>query len=136
VKLLLDTHVLVWLVEGVESLAPRHRTRLVETAAEQALTVSAISFWEVAMLERARRLSLTCPVEAWRHDVLATAGLAELPVGGAIAVEAVRLPGTLHADPADRIIVATARLEAATLVTHDRRILEYAEKGHVSALAV
>ena len=135
-SLLLDTHVLVWLVKGVDALAPRHRSRLEAAAATEALEISAISFWEVAMLARSGRVSLTRSVIDWRREVLGTGRFAERAVTGEVAVESVMLPGELHADPADRLLVATARLDGATLVTHDRRIIEYSEQGHVRVLAV
>ena len=73
--LVLDTHVLVWLVEGVDALASKSRSMLETAASAGPLLVSAISFWEVAMLQRAHRLSLTRPVGAWRQEILATGPL-------------------------------------------------------------
>ena len=86
------------------------------------------------MLQQRRRIALVRPLAEWRRLILDAPGIRELPVTGDEALEAVSLPGRLHADPADRILVATARLQRCTLVTRDERLLEYAETGHVEAL--
>ena len=135
-KLLLDTHVLVWLVEGVTRLSPKARVAIDKAATSAGIFVSAISFWEVAMLQQRGRLSLTMAVSEWRHQVLNGRGIVELPVDGDIAIEAVALPGELHADPADRLLVASARVHGCRLATHDARLLRYADAGHVQVLRV
>lgn len=88
------------------------------------------------MLDARRRISLSKPIEEWRTQILAAPGLEELPVSGAVGIEAVRLPQRLHDDPADRILVATARLLGLRLATRDRRLLDYAASGHLQATAV
>jgi len=135
VKLLLDTHVLIWLAEGLKDLRPRSRRTLERAAGREGLAVSAISFWEVAMLRRRGRISLSTPVLDWRRQVLAGPGITEEAVSGEIAIEAVHLPGELHADPADRILVATARVLALRLITRDERLLAYGKAGNVNVLA-
>jgi PIN domain nuclease of toxin-antitoxin system len=135
VTLLLDTHVLLWLAEGSEDLPPRSRELLESRAANEGLGVSAISFWETAMLERRGRIALSRPMLDWREAVL-RAGIAEVNVAGEIAIEAVHLPGRLHADPADRIIVATARVQGCQLATRDQRLIEYGATGHASVVPV
>lgn len=121
--IVLDTHVLVWLDKGEPRLGGETRRELDKALASGELTVSAISFWETAMLVAKGRLSLPTPVEAWRRQLL-DAGLLELPVDGEIGVLAVSLPD-LPGDPADRIIVATATRSGATLVTVDERLLAW-----------
>lgn len=121
--IVLDTHALVWLAEGLPQLGKIARTAVDQALAEEALAVSAITFWEVAMLHEKGRLRLTQPAEAWRAELL-DRGLQELPVCGEIGIAAVRLDD-FHPDPADRIITATATLRRATLVTADDRILEW-----------
>jgi PIN domain nuclease of toxin-antitoxin system len=123
---LLDTHALVWVVEGSQHLGSR-ATRLVDgSLGSGGLGVAAISFWEVAMLVRRRRIALDPPVEEWRLRVLGL-GVQELPLTGDVAIAAVGLV-ELHADPADRIIVATGIATGATLVTADDRILRWPGK--------
>jgi len=83
-----------------------------------------MTFWEVAMLLAKGRLGIRAAPEAWRRDLLTNWGLLEYPVTGEIAVAAVELSG-FHADPIDRLIVATARVHAARLITADRQILAW-----------
>jgi PIN domain nuclease of toxin-antitoxin system len=118
---LLDTHALIWVVEGSKRLG-RRVSRLADNAlAADQLGVASISFWEVAMLVERGRIAFHPSVEQWRLRVLGL-GVHELPLTGDVAIAAVRL-GDLHGDPADRIIVATAVATGATLVTADDRIL-------------
>ena len=135
-KLLLDTHALIWLAEGSEDLRPPAREAIDRHAAASGLVVSAISFWETAVLAQRGRISLSEPVEAWRARVLGTPAITEIPVDGTIAVESVRLPGDLHGDPADRFLVATARLRGFRLATRDHKLLAYGAEGHVRVLSV
>ncbi len=118
---LLDTYALVWLVEGVERLGPESRRLADDAAKQEELLVSAITFWEVAMLAQRERLVLTRPVAEWRRSVLEI-GIAEAPLSGHIGILATELDG-LPQDPADRMIVATAMEHGATLVTADRPLL-------------
>lgn len=119
----LDTHVLVWLVEGDQRLG-RGAREVAQTALKaDNLTVSAISFWEIAMLLKTRRLGLALQAMEWRQGILQR-GILEVPVTGQIGILAGELTG-LPGDPADRIITATALVRNATLVTADERILEW-----------
>ncbi len=104
--ILLDTHVLVWLDAGDTRLGKSARQILDNAFRQDELAVSAISYWEVAMLERKGRLRLRQEPESWRGDLLEN-GLLEVPVDGEIGVRAARLQD-FHGDPADRIIAATA----------------------------
>lgn len=135
-KWLLDTHALVWLVEASAELSPRARKSIDAAARADGLAVSAITFWEVAMLRERGRLALTTAPAEWRRRVLALPGVVEAPVTGDIGVEAVDLPGELHGDPADRLLVATARIHGWRLATHDRRLLAYGAAGHVRVAPV
>ncbi|MCY4129283.1 MAG: type II toxin-antitoxin system VapC family toxin [Gammaproteobacteria bacterium] len=120
--ILLDTHVLLWLRFGSERLGQQTR-QLIETSWQTGdIFISAISFWEVALLQRKRRIEIAENVDVWRRTVIEQ-GTKEVPVDGKIAIRAVNLNG-LHSDPADRIIVSTA-LDGYRLATVDRRILEW-----------
>ncbi len=121
--ILLDTHVLVWLDFGLNEMGAESLERINRATAAGELAVSAISFWEVAMLARKKRLQLPEPAMTWRSSLL-SAGLVEIPVTGAIGVAATELTD-FHPDPADRMICATAQLHQATLVTADTAILEW-----------
>ncbi len=133
-RLLLDTHVLVWLAEGLDDLPPKSRRLIDEAASSTGLAVSAISFWEIAMLESRGRIALSSPISDWRKIVITTNGMQEIPVSGDITIESVRLPGEFHSDPADRLIAATARIHGLRLGTRDSRLLAYGESGHLSTL--
>ena len=89
----------------------------------ESLAVSAISFWECAMLQQRERLTLPMPAHAWRMDLIA-AGLQECPLDGEVAILAAQLE-FMHKDPADRFITATAMVQSATLVTADERLLAW-----------
>ena len=118
----LDTNVLIWLDQDTSDLGVSCRAATDGALAEDALAVSAVSFWEVAMLVERNGLALDMEVSAWHRDLLA-AGLRELPVDGRIGIRAVSL-ARLHRDPADRLIAATAQMYGATLATADRRLLD------------
>jgi PIN domain nuclease of toxin-antitoxin system len=133
--LLLDTHVWVWYVEDDAARFSPRIDPLVEGAVERGdLVVAAISVWEIAMLEAARRLELSVDVRAWVGRALSFPGVRLKGLSPAIAIESTRLPGRLHRDPADRILIATARLLGAALVTCDERIVAYAKQGHVNVV--
>ncbi|OGG20185.1 twitching motility protein PilT, partial [Candidatus Gottesmanbacteria bacterium RIFCSPHIGHO2_02_FULL_40_13] len=87
--------------------------------------VSAISVWEIAMLAVKRRLVFTMDMDTWLDKVENLPGIQFVPVDTAIARKSVMLPGTLHPDPADRIIIATSRQLGATLITSDQKIRSY-----------
>ena len=123
----LDTHVLVWLDEGSKRLGAKARKRIDKAFKEDQLAVSAISFWEIAMLEKKGRLSLSTPVSQLMEDLLHR-GLQEIPVSGVISVIAADLDN-FHGDPADRLITGTAISIPALLLTADERILKW--KGNV-----
>ncbi len=133
--LILDTHVWIWLVDGVPDLGAATRQAIEKEASRGVVRVPAISIWEVAMLENKGRIVLAMPCARWVEAALAAPGLDLAPLTPEVAVESVYLPGEFHGDPADRMIVATARLADATVATRDRRILDYAALGHVKALA-
>ena len=112
------------------------RERIARDIDEESARVSVISLWEVGMLEAHKRISLTVDVETWTRQALSSPGLSLAPLTPDIALASSRLPGEIHGDPADRMLIATARSLGATLVTRDRRILEYSQAGHVTTLAV
>jgi PIN domain nuclease of toxin-antitoxin system len=119
---LLDTHALIWLDQDDPQLGSEARKRADAALQQGCLAVSAISFWEVAMLIGKGRITLSLPVSAWRRDLLRL-GLVEIPVDGEMGIAAAQLD--LHGDPADRIIVATTQLKGAVLVTADQAILQW-----------
>ena len=130
-SVLLDTHVWVWLMLGDRRLGTAARRLLEKAVPEGRLRVSVISVWEVAMLESKGRLTLASDCESWVQEALAAPGVQLAELTPHIAISSTRLPGAFHGDPADRMLVATARESGATLLTADQSILEYGRKGHV-----
>ena len=131
--ILLDTHVWVWLAEGREGVRSE-AVDLMERAGEGALLrVSVISAWEVGMLEAKGRIRFDMPCEEWVERAFGLPGLSLMPLTPSICVRSSRLPGDFHGDPADRLIVATARDLGAMVLTRDERILGYAAQGHLRA---
>lgn len=131
---LLDTHVLVWLVAGSARLGSQSRSFIQEAAQENSLLVSAITPWEIAMLVSKGRLVLDRELGEWMTVTLALPGIRLAPLSPEVAIASTHLPGTLHADPADRILAATARHLHAVLVTEDQRLLDYGAAGHLRTL--
>jgi PIN domain nuclease of toxin-antitoxin system len=121
--ILLDTHVALWFAVGSDSLGRQTRRVAREAAAQSRLVVSAISFWEIALLIAKRRVRSLDSAGTTRRLIL-DAGVNEVLLSGEIAVLAAELEG-LHADPADRFIMATAIANDATLVTADERLLRW-----------
>lgn len=124
--IVLDTHVLVWWVTGDPALSGNARTAIEHEQAGGEIVVSTISGWEIAMLVQREKLILSMEVGAWLATVARIDGVRFLPVDVDIAVKSVELPGEFHKDPADRMIVATARRLAVPLVTRDEKIRGYA----------
>jgi PIN domain nuclease of toxin-antitoxin system len=131
--IVLDTHVLVWIAEGDSRLGEATR-KLIEAESENGqILVPAISVWEIAMLVAKGRLGLGQDVRNWVGRALELGGVSLAELLPAISLESVALPGDFHSDPADRMIVATARYHQSTLFTADRQILDYAAQGHLIA---
>ncbi len=123
--IVLDTHIWVWWVHDDAHLPRAYRQRL-QDGEKEGLGISAISCWEVAKLVEKKRLILPLPLDEWFDQALAYPGVHLIPLTPEIAIESTRLPGKFHADPADQIIVATARVLNSPLVSMDARIRAYA----------
>ena len=104
-------------------------------AAAGTLRIAAISLWEVALLASRGRIVLGKSISLWLAEALADPAPAIDPLSPQIAVEACSLPEAFHRNPADRMIVATARITNAILITRDQQILDYAARGHLTAIA-
>jgi PIN domain nuclease of toxin-antitoxin system len=132
--LLLDTHALVWSVEERPKLGSGAKRAINIAARLNQLAVSAISPWEVALLVSKGRLNLSTDVMVWVRNALSKPGVNLIPLEPEIAVVSTRLPFDMQADPADRILVTTARHLGATLVTADQALLRLAKAGNFRAL--
>lgn len=123
-RLLLDTHTLLWWLNDSGRLSAGQREALDRASEKSPLLVSDISLWEVAMLHNLDRIRLAMPLREWLSKAVAPPLVRRQGISPAIATEAAALPDSFHRDPADRIIVATARVLAATLLTQDHRIVD------------
>lgn len=124
--ILLDTHAAIWFVTAHPALGGQSEALARQALAEDSLAVSAISFWEIALLTAKGRLNSAETPGEQRSRIL-SGGIVELPLTGDIALISVRLQN-LHGDPADRFIAATAIAHEATLMTADRRLLNWRHK--------
>jgi PIN domain nuclease of toxin-antitoxin system len=133
--LLLDTHIWLWYAEGnAERLPPASVKKLERARREGGLRVSSISVWEIGMQNAKGRVQLSTPLRDWLGGALAPAGISLLPLDADIAAESTLLPGEPHGDPADRFLIAAARVKGLVLATRDRAIIDYGEAGHVRVL--
>jgi PIN domain nuclease of toxin-antitoxin system len=134
--LLLDTHCWLWAQLGLIQSFSRAALQAIRSGeSEGKLRISVISIWEVAMLEKKGRVALPMNVRTWMDQALSKPGIAVTPLNPEIMIESVHLPGEMHGDPADRMLVATARVLGATLLTKDDLLLRYAHQRHFRALA-
>jgi PIN domain nuclease of toxin-antitoxin system len=130
---LLDTHYWLWYqMANAERIAPEARDQLIQMQLERELYLSATSVWEVARLVADGHIELPDTVDQFLEQALLDGGLILVPLTPKVLIESTRLPGNLHRDPADRMLVATARENGLTLVTRDKELLRYARKGYVS----
>jgi len=133
--LLLDTHCWIWAQLGlVQQLSRTALQSIKDGEREGNLRISVISIWELAMLEKRGRVALPMNVRTWVEQALGKPGIAVAPLTPEIAIESVHLPGEMHGDPADRMLVATARVLGATLVTKDAQLIRYSRQRHVRSL--
>jgi PIN domain nuclease of toxin-antitoxin system len=133
--LLLDTHVWLWFALGDASrLAPPLRKEVENAALAGRLAISAISVWEIGILEANGRIVLGMPSEKWVEAALCLPGLRVIGLDADIAIASSRLPGNFHGDPADRILAATARARNAILATADERLVAYGKAGLMRVL--
>ena len=129
--IVLDTHALVWWAAGDSQLSRAARKAIEAEVQDGEILISAISAWEVAMLAKAGRLALTMDAAAWLDTVAQVPAIRFVPMDVRISVQSVDLPGEFHKDPADRIIVATARHHSVPLVSADLKIRDY---SHVQTI--
>jgi len=129
--ILLDIHVLIcWINGDLARLSPQARKAL-DSAGPGDLALSSISVWKIAMLVEYGRLALTIHIRQWIARIRQVAAIKFIPVDNDVAIESITLPVQFHKDPADRIIVATARHLGIPILTADEKILTY---GHVGVI--
>jgi PIN domain nuclease of toxin-antitoxin system len=135
--LLLDTHAWLWYAEGMsERLRPAAIKKLDEARKGDGLVISAISVWEVGMHAARGRIQLAVPLRDWVERALGAPGMRLLTLDAAVAAESTVLPGEPQGDPADRFLIATARIHGLVLATRDEQILDYAKLGFLRVLRI
>ena len=133
-QLLLDTCAVLWLGNG-DKIASVAMEQLNQNHADNTpVFVSAFSAWEIGNLVSLNRLRLSQPPEKWFDNFRQNGNVELAPLPPDVLVASSFLPEIQHKDPADRIIIATARAQGLTILTRDQKILDYAEQGHVNAL--
>ncbi len=134
--IVLDTHVLLWVLLKPEELSEKIKQQINLAQEETRLVISSISLWEIAMLQFKKRLNIYEPVKDFLESITKVNGLSINDITPEIAAESVSLMDNFHGDPADRIIVATTKCCGATLLTRDQQILTWARFGHIRTLSV
>ena len=123
--IILDTQCWIWWVMGNNTRLSNQQLRVISRHETDQIGISAISCWEVAKLVQLQRLRLPLEISEWVVSALRYPGISLLELTPEIAIESTRLPGGFHRDPADQIIVATARIFDCPLLTTDERIRSY-----------
>ena len=122
--LLFDTHAWWWVINEPERLSQNVNKLISETPTDQR-AIASISIWEFPMMVTRGRIRLRVSPEEWMEHAINRTGIAVLHLSPKIALESCNLPGKFHKDPADRIIVATARIHKLKLITKDQNIIDY-----------
>jgi PIN domain nuclease of toxin-antitoxin system len=120
--ILLDTHVWLWWLLGSPRLAAKERAALDRLGSRGAVGLAAVSLWEAQMLHAKGRLTLDRAFDVWIREAAATGVVEILPLDVEVVILLATLPATFHGDPADRLIVSTARAHRVPLATHDRAV--------------
>ena len=127
--ILLDTHTWIWSNSATKLLSDKVKKRIKKTLSDQR-AIASISIWEFAMMVVKGRINVKIDPKLWLDNAIKNSGLKVIELSPEIAIESCNLPGDFHRDPADKIIVATARIHNLNLLTKDRKILRY---RHVNA---
>lgn len=129
---ILDTHIWVWWNQNDPKLASTHK-QAIDHNRNNGIGICTITLIEIARLVQQGRIILPLPIHEWFSIALALEGVMLITITPSIAIDAVNLPGDFHKDPADRLIVATARTLDCPLITADRQILSYPYVKQVSS---
>lgn len=129
IMILLDTHTWIWSHSATKLLSDNAKKLIKKTLTDQR-AIASISIWEFAMMMVKGRINVKIDPKLWLDNAIKNSGLKVIELSPEIALEACNLPSDFHKDPADQIIVATARIHNLTLLTKDRKILNY---RHVNA---
>ena len=134
--LVLDTHVLLWSILQPEELSEQIKHKINLAQENSQLFLSSISLWEIAMLNFKKRINVYEPIKDFLSSITNINGLSIKDISPEVAAESISLMDDFHGDPADRIIVATAKCFGATLLTRDQKILTWAKLGHIKSISI
>ncbi|MFH2085249.1 MAG: type II toxin-antitoxin system VapC family toxin [bacterium] len=123
--ILLDTNAFIWWLSDRDKLSSRALSSINSHAVDNKILISSMSIWEICLLVQKKRIDIHDSLENWVSGLKKLPDLEFIPIDNDIAYQATNLPGIFHKDPADRIIVATARFLGATLITSDKLIFRY-----------
>jgi len=129
--ILLDTHIWIWFLSNPEYLSKKVKAEIERAMAQTKIMVSSISIWETALLVSRNRLKLKNSLDIWLKEAEKLPFISYIPVDNHLFLQSVQLPSSLHNDPADRIIIATAMEQKAILITKDKKLRDY---PHVESL--
>lgn len=132
--ILVDTHIWLWHLNGDNTLPNRIKKIIDASATENELYLSAISIWEIAMLVSKNKIQLNTSCQAWINKSLSLPGISLIPLSPEIAIESCELLGNFHGDPADRIIVASAKIENLCLISRDKKLGSYCKKHDINII--
>jgi PIN domain nuclease of toxin-antitoxin system len=122
--IVLDTHIWWWTISEPGQLSRKARQAIRKTPPDQR-AIASVSIWEFAMMVTRGRIELTISPDEWLDHAIRKTGITIIELNPQIALESCKLPGNFHKDPADRIIVATARVSRSTLITKDQKTIDY-----------
>ncbi len=131
-KVVFDTHIFIWHMIGNPQLSSKFQKNIKLMQNNHPVLISPMTFWEIGMLSEKGRIALEMDCADWIEQALCDPGFQLAPLTPQIAVESTRLPGILHGDPVDRMLIATAINNHAVLITCDEKILKYGESKIVS----
>lgn len=132
-RMLLDTHVWIWLMIGHSTVSKEFVAAFEKGVKSNRIFLSPMSIWELGMLISKGRIELEIDALEWVNRSLDIHGITLCPITQHIAIQSTRLPGTVHGDPVDRLLIATAYEENAVLVTCDQKILDYSAENFICA---
>lgn len=131
-KILLDTHVWIWLLGGNQKLKPSFRKYIEKCRERGNIYISSISIWEVGMLVEKGRVELEMDVLDWVEQAFNDSGIQLAQISPRIAIQSTRLPNSTHGDPADKILIATSHALNAVLVSADKILNKYGAGNFIS----
>jgi PIN domain nuclease of toxin-antitoxin system len=135
IKLILDTHIFIWLINNSDELSQQTKRKIVKIVEDEGdIGISTISLWEISMLHSRNRILLNQPCLSWIKHSLQAPGIQVVDLSPEIVVDGYSLPNQFHGDPWDRIIVASARILDVPLMSRDERILDYSKEGFVKSI--